>query len=399
MVSQYINEEAVLNQWLEQLQSSFKQRTEQNLPNWIALDTEFVREKTYYPQLCLIQIAYPDLNNQAHLACIDPIAIEHLDTFGDILKDPNITKIFHAAYQDQEILFQRFGHTPAPIFDTQPAAAILGIGDQIGYARLVESLLDVSLEKSQSRTDWSRRPLTSKQVEYAIDDVRYLFKIYPLIIQKLATQNRLNWLDAEFEMLSDSQTYTPDPGSMWKKVKGLQTLKGKQLAVLQYLAAWRERQAIAKNRPRRWIVSDEVLLDMARFMPSTVSEVQQIRGFDESGLRQHLPELIRLIDNSKQLPPEQWPKLSIRKKPENNEEVVVDLLMMVLRYQANLHKISPSVIASRKKVEKMIMNGETQLPQDWRGSLVNEQFEALLAGKLQVRVEGSEVIIEAEQQK
>lgn len=399
MVSQYINKEAALNQWLTQLQTSFQQRTEQNLANWVALDTEFVREKTYYPQLCLIQIAYPDINGHAHLTCIDPIAIENLDTLGDLLKDPSITKVFHAAYQDQEILFQRFGHTPAPIFDTQPAAAILGIGDQIGYARLVEALLNVSLEKSQSRTDWSRRPLSNKQIEYAIDDVRYLFQIYPLITQKLAAQDRLNWLDADFALLSDAQTYTPNPSEMWKKVKGLQMLKGKQLAVLQHLTAWREQRAIAKNRPRRWVISDDVLLDMARFMPSSVSEMQQIRGFDESGLRQHVSALIQLIDDSKQLPPEQWPTLSIRKKPENNEEIVVDLLMMVLRYQAHRHNISPSVISSRKKIEKMIMNGETQLPQDWRGSLVNEQFAALLAGKLQVSVEGNEVIVETKQPK
>lgn len=393
IVSQYIDKIAELSHWLDQLNNVFHHRSEQGMPNWIALDTEFVREKTYFPQLCLIQVAYPDLHNQPHLACIDPIAIDDLSALGQLLKDTKITKVFHAAYQDQEILFQRFGYTPAPLFDTQPAAAILGVGDQVGYARLVESLLNVVLEKSQSRTDWSRRPLTKKQLEYAIDDVRYLFQIYPLIVQKLASERRLAWLDSEFEVLSDPQTYTPNPEAMWKKVKGVQTLKGRQLSVLQGLAAWREQLAIQKNRPKRWIVSDEVLLDLSRLMPSNPVDMQQIRGFDENALRQHASNVLSIIEHYKQRPKEQWPQLSIRKKPEKHEEELIDLLMLVVRYQANRHQIVPSVIAGRKKVEKMVMNKETQLTQDWRGSLVNEQFAAVMSGHLQVKVESGKVVL------
>ena len=181
---------------------------------WIALDTEFIREKTYYPRLCLIQIASKDL-----LACIDPLALPDLQPFLDWLNDPKRLKVLHAAWQDLEIFHHLGrGQVPSPIFDTQIAAAVLGLGDQLGYARLVEESLGVVLDKSQSRTDWARRPLTTAQLDYAIDDVRYLRDVYVKMRHQLEKLGRLKWLDKPFQKLADPTTYAVDPRHSWERV-------------------------------------------------------------------------------------------------------------------------------------------------------------------------------------
>jgi len=393
----YLSTEQQLEQWLIQLHNTFAQRSAKNLTNWLALDTEFIREKTYFPKLCLIQIAYPNLDNAIDnetitLACIDPLAIQNLSAFQALLTDESITKVFHAAYQDQEILFQRFACVPKPIFDTQPAASILGIGDQVGYARLVEALLNVHLEKSQSRTDWARRPLSHKQLDYALDDVRYLSQIFPIIQQTLAEKNRLSWLDFDFQQLSDPNTYMPDPEQAWKKVRGLQSLKGVQLAILQKITRWRENEAIKKNRPKRWILGDEVLIDIAKQAPKNKYAFNDIRGANSDYLNQYHQIWLNLIKDAQQIPAEQWPKLPVREKLNADSEILADLLMMIVRYQAQQHNISPQMIASRKQIEKMLINGEKQLNNDWRGNLVNKEFLALLDGESQIYVENNKVI-------
>ncbi|MGV6808661.1 MAG: ribonuclease D [bacterium] len=408
----YLATEQQLEQWVAQLKHIFAQRKTEQLANWLALDTEFIREKTYFPKLCLIQIAYPNnispnnisnistenTTNHHHeqtmtLACIDPLAIQDLRAFQDLLTDESITKVFHAAYQDQEILFQRFACVPKPIFDTQPAAAILGLGDQMGYARLVEALLNIQLEKSQSRTDWARRPLSDKQLAYALDDVRYLSQIFPLIQQHLIEKNRLSWLDNDFQQLSNAQTYLPDPEQAWKKIRGTQHLKGVQLAILQKMGCWRENEAINKNRPRRWILGDEVLVDIAKQAPKNKAALSHIRGAESDYLNQYHTTWLHLIRQAQNMPTAQWPCLTIRKKLNTDHEVLADLLMMVVRYQAHHHHISPQMIASRKQIEKMLINGEKQLNNDWRGNLVNSIFAKLLSGNSHILVEEGRVNI------
>ncbi|HHC74483.1 MAG TPA: ribonuclease D, partial [Thiothrix sp.] len=263
----------------------------------------------------------------------------------------------------------------------------LGLGDQMGYARLVEALLNIQLEKSQSRTDWARRPLNDKQVAYALDDVRYLSQIFPLIQQRLIEKNRLSWLDNDFQQLSDAQTYLPDPEQAWKKIRSAQNLKGVQLAILQKMGSWRENEAINKNRPRRWILGDEVLVDMAKQAPKNKSDLSPIRGANSDYLNQYHATWLHLIQQAQQMPPTQWPNLPIREKLNSHQEILADLLMMIVRYQAHRHNISPPMIASRKQIEKMLINGKQQLNNDWRGSLVNETFANLLAGKSQIIIE------------
>lgn len=375
---QYIDNDLMLADFLQKAQTA----------EWIVLDTEFIREKTYYPRLCLIQVATQDM-----LACIDPLSIQDLSPFFTYLQDPDLVKVFHAAWQDLEIIHHLSGDVPASVFDSQIAAAVLGLGDQLGYARLVEALLGIQLDKSQSRTDWSRRPLNPQQLEYAIDDVRYLRDIYPILKQKLAESGRNGWLHKPFQRLSDPSAYEPDPRSVWKKVKGVQLLKARQLSILRELAAWREEQAIAKNLPRRWLLSDEVLVDMARMKTTTTSDFNNIRGLNQEQISRNGQLWLELIQLGYNLPPEDWPELPRRRKLDAELSLVADLLMVIVNQQALEHNISAAMIATRNQIEKMLTDGRNALSEDWRGSLVNDLFTHVLSGKYSVRVKKQSVSV------
>ncbi len=346
---------------------------------WIVIDTEFIREKTYYPQLCLIQIAAGE-----HLACIDPIALEDLSELYEVFNDPNVLKIFHAAQQDLEILYFGSGKVPAPIFDTQPAASILGIGEQIGYAGLVENMLGVSLSKAESRTDWSRRPLSQAQLDYAIDDVRYLQQLYPIIIKKLEKSGRLSWPKADFDRLMSPETYQLNVRTRWKKVKGLQHLKSQQLSILRELAAWREQEASDRNRPRRWIIGDEVLVDLAKMQPNDVSGIAEIRGVNADQAKRFGPIWLKCMEVGRDAPKEDWPVMKRQQKPNPEIDALAEVLMLVVRLEAEKQGITASVIASKKQVVAMLQEDRATLSDDWRGGLVNDVMMKVRKGELVV---------------
>ncbi len=376
---EYIDNTQKLNDLLARLEHA----------EWVTLDTEFIREKTYYPRLCLIQIASADV-----LACIDPLQIPDLQPFLQWLRDPRRIKVLHAAWQDLEIFYHLGnGALPAPIFDTQIAAAVLGMGDQLGYGRLVENLLGVVLDKSQSRTDWSRRPLTPAQLEYAIDDVRYLRDVYQQLRQQLEKLGRLKWLDKPFQKLADPNTYAIDPRSSWERVRGLQILKPHQLAILREIAAWREERALHKDIPRRWILSDEILLDMARMQPDSAQGLRHIRGLSDEQIERHGGEWLSCIARGKAIPKSEYPQLPRRRKLDANMSVVADLLMALLNQIANEHGISAQMIATRQQIEKMLEEGRVTLADDWRGALVNDVFTAVLSGKTSIRIQDQRVVL------
>jgi ribonuclease D len=358
---------------------------------WITLDTEFIREKTYYPRLCLVQIASEDV-----LACIDPLAIPDLQPFLDWLNQPQRLKVLHAAWQDMEIFHHLGGgNVPSPIFDTQVAAAVLGMGDQLGYARLVEGLSGVMLDKSQSRTDWSRRPLTKAQLEYAIDDVRHLRDAYKMLREQLETLGRIKWLEKPFQKLSDPATYTVDPQTVWERVKGLQVLKPQQLAILRELAAWREQRALLKDIPRRWILSDEILLDMARMQPDSPAALRQIRGLSDEQIERGASEWLACVTRGQAVPKSECPQLPRRRKLDANMSIIADILSALLNQIANENGISAQMIATRQQIEKMLEEGRTTLSDDWRGALVNDMFGQVLSGKAAIRVHNQQVVIES----
>lgn len=355
-----------------------------NQSSWFTIDTEFIRERSYFSQLCLIQVATDTI-----CVGIDPLAIDDLTPLFETLKNPNILKVFHAAHQDLEIFFNLMGEVPAPIFDTQIAAAVLGVGDQIGYARLVEAYLGKTLEKSQSRTDWSKRPLNDKQILYALDDVRYLHQIYPIMQEQLESLKRSDWLEQDFARFTDPATYTPDTAAMWKKVRGNQSLKGVQLAILKELCIWREEKAIEKDQPRKWLASDDLMLDIARMKPNNAKAIKSLRSLRGNVNPRFMDAWLTCVQKGLNTPKEDWPKHSRSRKPNTSESLLIDLLMTVLNYQANQHNISPAAIASRKSIEKMILQGDNKLSDDWRGKIVNQAFESLLSGKSTISIDQS----------
>ena len=350
---------------------------------WLAIDTEFIREKTYYPRLCLIQVC-----NGEVAACIDPLKLQQLDPLLDILYDGSTLKVLHAARQDLEIFLHDHGRLPMPVFDTQPAAALLGHGDQIGYANLVKLLLDVDLPKDQSRTDWSQRPLDDQQLRYAFDDVVYLGQLYLHMRAHLFDRERLQWLAADFATLADPKTYYPDPHNMWTRVKGRKLLRGRQLAVLQALAAWRETQARERDLPRKWILKDDALIELCRRMPRDTGGLARIRGLEPGQIRREGDTLIAAIRQAADLPREQWPQDGGRPKPLSAEqEAMVDLLHAALRLIAAQHQLSPLAIASRKDLEKLV-RGESGGPLDegWRGSLAGQTLRQIMHGEIALEV-------------
>lgn len=356
---------------------------------WLTLDTEFIREKTYRPRLCLIQVANPEV-----VACIDPLAIGDLGPLLDLLYNPALTKVMHAARQDLEIFFELRGHLPQPVFDTQIAATLLGQGEQIGYAALVQEELAIALDKGHTRTDWCQRPLDEGQIRYAADDVRHLREVYQRQQQRLATMGRLEWLTEDFDALLDPQLYRNPPEQAWQRIKGANRLKGVQLAVLQRLAAWREERAQQTDKPRRWIVGDDQLLDMARLMPQESGQLDRLRGLEEGTKRRYAAEWFALIAAAKQTPREQWPVLKEGPRLESGQEPLVDALMALLRSYCDAAQVSPSAVASRRDLERLLLgDGEVALLHGWRFAIAGQHLHAFLQGQSTIAVEQGRLVM------
>lgn len=353
---------------------------------WLALDTEFIRERTYYPKLCLVQVATPQL-----VACVDALVLASLDPLLTVLDDGRILKVLHSARQDLEIFFNLNGQVPAPLFDTQLAASFVGFPDQAGYATVVQGLLGVNLEKSHTRADWTRRPLPPAVRQYAADDVRYLREIYPRLKQQLESQQRLDWLNSETARLTDPATYRPDPDNAWQRLRGLQRLKPCQLAAAKALAAWRERAAMQSNLPRQWVLKDQVLADIAKQLPTSSDALHSIRGLQESMARQYAEEWLALIAaaQGQAKPPPEPQRLSAV------QEALVDALMSVLRLRGAASGVSPAQLASRAELERLV-RGERDIPvlQGWRLQTTGQALLDFLEGRATLDVKGGTLEIQ-----
>ncbi len=257
---------------------------------WLAVDTEFERINTYYPELCLLQIA-----NEQVTAVIDMLVIENTEPIYELLYRKSITKVFHSARQDLEIFYHIKGKIPEPLFDTQLAAKHLGYTAQLGYANLVQQALGVELAKSETRTKWKKRPLSQKQLIYAGDDVIYLARLYTLFKDKLNSPEHAALLAEEFNSLSDKELYAPDPQTMWRKIKIANKLKGEPQKILKKLAAWREVKARQDNLPRKWIIGDHALVRIAEQCPNDLQELIKIKGVNEKFVKIHGDSLLSLL--------------------------------------------------------------------------------------------------------
>lgn len=344
----------------------------------ICVDTEFMREKTYYPKLCLLQLATADA-----VFCIDPLKINDLSPVLEILYRPDVVKVLHAAKQDLEIFFHLRGAIPAPIYDTQIAAALLGQNDQVGYANLVQQELGVTLDKAHTRTDWSQRPLEQGQLRYAADDVIYLRQIYVRQQDALQRTGRAGWLSEDFQALADPREYAPNPDLAWQRVKDARRLKSAQLGVLQKLAAWRELRAMELDRPRRWVIRDEVLIELARRSPATLSAMERIRGLEKAQIERIGEQLLQQIAAGREVPADQLPTLEPRIALSPEQEALVDAMMAVLRLRAASESLSPTMLASRSMLAQLVLGDrDVAVLHGWRGALVGKQLHALLDGSL-----------------
>ena len=354
---------------------------------WLAVDTEFMRESTYFPKLCLLQIATPHA-----IACIDTISINNVDKLVDLLYDPGIIKVMHAARQDLEIFYHLRGVLPQPVFDTQLAAPLLGHPEQMGYAALVEAFTGVHLSKTHTRTDWSQRPLSPEQLHYAADDVRYLAQLYPVLRGKLEQLQRLDWLGDDFAALTDPAQYDRPPEQAWLRVKGLQQVRGQRLATLQALAAWREQTARSEDRPRNWLLRDEHLLDIAKLQPPDKPGLLRVRGVNSQVLNRHGDTLLKIVAESKNREPAPLPAEHAYSRASAEQEAVVELLLTTARMLGEQHAINPALITTRKELERLVQgDAEVQVLQGWRRKLAGETLLTVLRGEAGLRVMDNKV--------
>ena len=353
-----------------------------------ALDTEFVGERTYLPALELIQVATP-----SHTALIDCRAVPSLEPFFAVLADARVEKVLHAGQQDLELFFSLTGRSPTPIIDTQVAAAMAGYGAQVGYAQLVERLLDVAVEKSETLTDWSRRPLTKAQLAYAVDDVCHLLPVYEKLRARLATLQRWEWLREECRRLERSVRSLPvEPPEAWLRVRGRGTLRAKGLAVLRELAAWREQFARERNKPRASVARDEVLVEIARKAPTTLEGLRGLRAVRSRELERHAGEVLQRIACALETPRETWPTPPPPQSAAPSTGVV-ELLQAVLRLRAEEAGIAPSLLATHADLQVLVQRHASKdfhdLPimQGWRKTIAGSDLLALLEGRASVALD------------
>lgn len=355
--------------------------------DFVCVDTEFMRENTYYPLLCLVQIG-----NDEEAAAIDPLAAGiDLAPLLDLLTDnEDVLKVFHAGGQDVEIIYNLTGKTPHPIFDTQVAMMAISQSEQIGYANLVESWMGKQIDKGARFTDWSRRPLTERQIEYAIGDVTYLARIFPKILKKLIKTDRGNWLDAEMEKLADPANYANDLGTAWHRIRA-PSRNAAVLGRLKALAAWRETEAQGKDIPRGRIMRDETLADIASHPPQKQEELAKVRGLSQAWRDNDIGKrLMRVLRDAQPLPDEEMPDRPKRGAPLGKEgALVADLLKLLLKIRTREIDVAARLLTRSEELE-MLASGMRDLPvlQGWRYDVFGRDALDLVQGKLAFAVEG-----------
>lgn len=353
-----------------------------SVSEFIALDTEFMRESTYYPLLCLVQAA-----TERACVIIDPLAVQDLQPLWALLHERSRTKVLHAARQDLEVLSQArtqrgalpvaLGEIPGPVFDTQIAAALLGYPAQIGYGSLVAERLEHTLAKGHARTDWTRRPLSDEQLVYAADDVRYLVPLYADLRAALAAEGRVAWLEEEMRKLEDPALFRTEPKEAWRRLKGLDRLKPAQRLAAKRLAAWRETKAMTHDRPRGWILPDEALREVAERMPTSAGQFEQMRFLPAGIARKSGEDLLGIVAHA-QRDAANEPSFTAPGKPEAEQLARVTRLMALVRKQAEEMRIAPELLATRRDVEQLVFSGKTEtIGSGWRLPVIGERLMAL----------------------
>lgn len=358
----------------------------------VGFDTEFVGERTYYPRLCLIQ-----LGTEEEVVAVDPLALDDLSPLDELLFDPSVLKLVHAGWQDLKIVFQRTGRVPAPVFDTQVAAALLGMPAQASYASVVREFLGVDVKKGHSYSDWGARPLSPSQLAYALDDVRHLPALHDRMTGQLLREGRLSWIEPEIDALMSPASYASNPDEEYRKVKGWTTLDRRRLAVLRALIAWREREAIRRDVPRRRVLADESALAIARSRPSDEEALHRVRGLEGKMGGGSSSAVLAAVREALALPEGQLPEAPpSRHRVKGDRSSVVALLGVLVRSRSRLHRVAPEVMTNAEDLERLAAGERDGIAvlSGWRFGLVGKELLALLGGKVSLAVKGREVTVE-----
>ena len=352
----------------------------------LAVDTEFIRDSTYYPSLCLIQIAGINF-----AAAIDPLAKLDMSPIWELLLNKNILKVFHAGRQDIEIFFGLMGEIPTPIYDTQIAAMFCGLGDQVSYESLVNNFLGLSVNKEHQFTNWLQRPLSKNQINYAISDVTHLINIFPLIRKAIKDNNREEWVTKELEHLSKKELYQVKADEVWKKIK-LKNSNPQMLNLLKYLAYWRENECKKRNIPRNRLIRDDVLINISFSKPKTISELKKIRAIPKNLSNDDFSQILEVIDKAQKVKREEWPLISTSTSPQISKSSL-ELLKILLKYCSEENGLAEKVIANTDDL-KSILEGQKKNMKvftGWRNKIFGEMALSLLNGKLAFKIEKGKI--------
>jgi ribonuclease D len=357
---------------------------------FVAVDTEFIRERTYWPKLCLVQVAV-----EGNAAAIDALA-PHLDMapLFDLMRDRNVLKVFHSPGQDLSVFHTVMQDVPSPIYDTQTAAMVCGYGEQPAYATLVDALLGERVDKASQMTDWSRRPLTDRQIDYALSDVTHLVHLYSILTEKLADMGRTEWVEQEVATLLEPSSYMSDPSEQWRRVRLRRPTRG-ALAVLREVAGWREKVAQERDRPRAWIMRDDSLAEIAVMQPSNVADLERVRGINPRFAEG--PDGQAIIDaviTAVESPQDTWPELPSRNGTSDVSDTLVALLQALLKIRADQNQVATGLVANRRDLEMIARddNADVRAMNGWRREVFGEDALRLKHGELGITSNGADAI-------
>ncbi|TPM39413.1 ribonuclease D [Mesorhizobium sp. B2-3-4] len=360
--------------------------------DFVTVDTEFIRETTFWPILCLIQMAAPGVT-----ALIDPLSSDiDLAPFFRLMANEAVVKVFHAARQDIEIIVHLGNLVPHPVFDTQVAAMVCGFGDSVSYDQLVQRITGARLDKSSRFTDWRHRPLSDKQLDYALADVTHLIEVYQHLNAELARENRAHWLNEEMDVLTSRETYDPHPEDAWKRLK-MRLRKPQELAIVQAVAAWREREARERDVPRGRVLKDDAIYEIAQQAPRDAAALAKLRttpkGWERSSTA---TALLGAVNAALALPKEQMPKLPKTFQPPEGSSAAAELLKVLLRIIAEKQGVAPKVLASSDDIDRIAAEGEAaDVPalQGWRRAVFGEQALKLVRGEIGIKFDKRKIAV------
>jgi ribonuclease D len=357
--------------------------------DYVTVDTEFIRDNSYWPQLCVVQIAGPQ-----EAALIDPLTL-NLQPIFELLANRDVLKVFHAARQDVEIFFHLTGRVPQPIFDTQVAAMVCGFGEQASLETLAQRLAGISIDKSSRFTDWSHRPLSERQIRYALDDVVHLRPVYERLREQLEQNRRASWLEDEMALLTDPATYRVDPGDAWRRLK-VRAGKPRFLVVLKEVAAWREEEAQRRDMPRNRLIRDEALLEIAAHAPTTVQDLARTRGLSRGVAEGRFGQgLLAAVERALAKPESDWPKPEPRPILPPGLAPLIDLLRVLLKTKCEAGGVAQKLVASAADLEAIAADDQADVPalMGWRRKLFGEDALALKHGALALSAKGNRISI------